>query len=151
ELHISYSGARWFHKHWSFPTGVFLNGIAWDPSGAPFLTNATPTLFLEQPVHFENAALLSSTGRDFVALRASPDGIILNFADNPMGADHYEATVALPAGPQPPEASLAVVSGASILPVAASGVAVQTVRGVWYELERTSSLTPPDWRGTGSF
>ncbi|HEY6227404.1 MAG TPA: hypothetical protein VI282_09820 [Verrucomicrobiae bacterium] len=151
ELHISFAGARWIHKQWSWPTGVSLNGVAWNPVSMPSLTNAGATAFLPQPVRFANAVLVENSARDILTLRASEDGIILNFADNYLGADHYHALIAFPPDDVTNNAAIAVVSSAEISIGDAAGLNIATQPGVWYELEVTSSLQPATWQSTGAF
>jgi hypothetical protein len=149
ELQISYSGARWIHKQWSWPANVQLNAVVWDPSTNDYLTNAPPTLFLPAPVEFANATILWNTARDLVTLRPSADGLIVNFADNPVGPGHVEVAIGFPTDSTVKNTSIAVVSTMTIDPIEALGVTISTIRGVWYELESATTLSPPDWTGTG--
>lgn len=151
ELHISSAGARWIHKQWSWPTGVSLNGIAWDPAATSYLTNTAPTVFLPEPVKFANAVLVESSARDILTLRASEDGVILNFADNYVGADRYHAVIAFPSDDTSNNASITVVPSGQISVSDAAGLNIETVRGVWYELEVTPRLDPANWQSAGSF
>jgi hypothetical protein len=151
ELHVSYAGARWIHKHWSLPGIVYLNAVRWDLSVSDYLTNAGATTFLPQPVHFENATLSSSFGRDLLTMRSSSDGMFVNFADNPVGAGHYNMLVEFPDHNAPTNSTIAVISAASIAPTPSIGVTISTVRGVWYELESAFTLSSGEWTGTGAF
>ena len=151
ELHISSAGARWIHKQWSWPTGVSLNGVAWDAASMPYLTNSGPTVFLSQPVKFANAVLVENSARDILTLRASEDGVILNFADNYVGADRYRALIAFPPDADSNNAAIAVIPSGEIAVGNAAGINIASERGIWYELEVTPSLAPADWQSTGSF
>ena len=42
---------------------------------------------------------MSRKGRDLVTLRRDKDGVLVSFADNPKGSDHYEIEIAF--GDQP--------------------------------------------------
>ncbi len=151
ELHISFAGARWIHKQWSWPTEVSLNGVLWDPASATYLTNLGPTIFMPQAVKFANAVLVETSARDLMTLRASEDGVILNFADNYVGADRYHALIAFPPDDAANNAGIAVLPSGGISVGNAAGLSIATQRGVWYELEVTSSLEPIDWQASGSF
>jgi hypothetical protein len=151
ELHISFAGAQWIHKQWSWPTGVSLNGAQWDPASAAFLTNAGPSVFLAEPVKFANAVLVESSARDLLTLRASEDGIILNFADNYVGGDLYHALIEFPPDDASNNAAIAVLPSGVISVGDAAGINIATERGVWYELEVATTLQSADWQSTGSF
>ena len=151
ELHISFAGARWIHKQWGWPTGVSMNGIPWSPASAPYLTNTGPTVFMTQPVKFANAVLTENSARDILTLRASEDGIILNFADNYVGAGHYHALIAFPPDDASNNAAIAVLPSGEISVGNAAGLKIASERGIWYELEVASTLQPADWRSSGSF
>jgi hypothetical protein len=150
ELHISYAGARWIHKQWSSPTSVTLNDILWNPSITSFLTNSGPTLFLTQPVHFENAAVLSASGRDFFTVRSSPEGLIVNFADGDLGAGEYNLAISFPPPEWNPNAAIAATSSTAINFIAASGITIETLQGVWYELQSAPDLNSA-WISKGSY
>lgn len=151
ELHISFAGAQWIHKQWGWPTKVSLNSVPWDPASEPYLTNAGPTVFINQPVRFANAVLVEDSARDILTLRASEDGIILNFADNYLGAERYHALIAFPPDEASNNTAIAVLPSGEISVGKATGLNITTQRGVWYELEVASSLQPSDWQATGSF
>jgi hypothetical protein len=151
ELHITYTGARWVHKHWGFPANVRLNGISWNPASTPILLNHGPTLFLSQPVPFQNAILLQQSGRDLLTLRPAHDGIIINFADNPVGGDRYSALIAFPASEFLPTNLSPVQTKAELNLVHTGAISVHTIRGFWYELETSADLSSNLWISTGSF
>jgi hypothetical protein len=151
ELHISFAGARWTHKYWSWPTGVSLNGVEWNPASASYLTNAGATVFLAQPVKFANAVLVENSARDILTLRSAEDGVILNFADNYVGGDRYHAIIAFPPDEISNNAAIAVIPSGEISVGEAAGLNIASQRGVWYELEVTATLAPADWRPTGGF
>jgi hypothetical protein len=150
ELHVSYSGARWVHKMWSTPTDVSLNGVAWANPSVSYLTNAGATLFLPEQVPFHNATVLSSSGRGLLTIRPTENGLVINFADDILGAGNYEAVIGFPPGDSS-NAALAVISSASISTVSAAGIPVQTIRGVNYELLFSTNLSSSVWQSTGSF
>ena len=102
-------------------------------------------------VHFENAVVVSSTARDLMTLRSADEGLILNFADNPVGPGRYEAVVAFPPGDSKPNASITVVSSLSLALQTVPSIEANTVAGVWYKLQSANTLTKNDWISTGSF
>jgi hypothetical protein len=85
-----------------------------------------------------------------VTVRPGEDGVIINFADDILGSGNYEAVIGFPPG-ESSNAALAVVSSASISAVPAAGIAVQTIRGVNYELQFSTNLSSNAWQSTGSF
>jgi hypothetical protein len=151
ELHISYAGASWFHKHWGWPTEVRLNGIAWDPAVVPFLVNDGTTVFLPQPVDFRNAVVLERSGRDLMTVNPGRDGLIINFADNPVGAGRYSVLIGFPPDQSLPNASIPVIPRAELTILRNAAIWVDTVRGLWYELESTLDLSANTWESTGTF
>jgi len=92
-LHIDTAGARWQHRHWSMPKKVSLGGIDWDPSTSPRIENAGSTRFLPTPVDFASAKLTVREARDLVVLEHVDEGIVVHFADNPLGRATYDLTI----------------------------------------------------------
>lgn len=151
ELHISYAGARWVHKYWSSPTNVRLNGVQWNPTATPFLLNDGATTFLPDPVDFTGAAILEQSGRDLLTARSVGDGLIINFADNPVGGDRYSALISFPAKDSLPNNLIPVVATTAIEVKNAAAISINTVRGVRYELQSLGELNPTNWKSTGAF
>jgi hypothetical protein len=150
ELHISYAGARWLHKQWSFPANVRLNGIPWNPAANPFLLNHGATTFLPESVSFENAVVLEQSARDLLTVRPVSDGLIINFADGFLGAAPFSALIAFPENESLPNNLIPVVTAAQIQMTTNAAISIQTVRGVWYELQSTENLTA-NWIATGAY
>ena len=151
ELHVSYAGARWVHKHWGFPAFVKLNGVEWNPAVIPFLLNDGESTFLPEPVRFENAGVLEVAGRDLMTVRTVADGLIVNFADNPVGAGSYAALISFPAAEALPAGLIPVVTSAELQTMNNAAISIKTVRGAWYELEFTENLGANAWSSTGAF
>jgi hypothetical protein len=151
EVHISYAGARWLHKQWSFPANVRLNGIAWNPASSSFLFNRGATTFLPEPVNFENAVVLEQSGRDLLTVRPVSDGVIINFADNFLGAGHFSALISFPENEPLPDNLIPIVTTAEMQLSTNAAISVNTVRGVWYELQSTDNLIAKNWTSTGAF
>ena len=107
---------------------------------------------LPEAVHFEGATVVEQSGRDLMTVRADRDGLIINFVDNPGGAGFYSARIAFP----PPageslNASVPVVSSASMAVLPAAAISILTEDGLWYELEATDDLSGNVWVSTGRF
>lgn len=151
ELQISFAGALWQHKHWGGPGSVRLNGVDWNARVTPYLANAGATTFLPAPVEFENAVVLEQSGRDLLAMRPGKDGLVIHFADDPVGAGNYRALIAFPPSEPVPAPAIPFVTAAEIGMVDAAAIAVETVRGIWYELQAATDLAKNDWVSTGSF
>jgi len=87
---ISRQGATWKHLGAKWPTGVFMNGVAWAPSkNATTLTNKGTTTFLNGPVDLGSARIVEQTGRTKVTLDASADEITVHFKDGKAGAADF--------------------------------------------------------------
>jgi hypothetical protein len=150
-LQITYTGARWVHKQWSFPANVRLNGIAWNPAANSFLFNRGATTFLPEPVNFENAVVLEQSSRDLITVRPISDGLVMNFADSYLGAGHVSAVIAFPESEALPRNLIPIVTTAEMQLSTNAAISVSTVRGVWYELESADDLITNEWTSTGAF
>jgi len=93
QLHLDAAGARWIHRHWSWPKEVRLNRVSWDPRKSQLLKNAGQTGFLQGPIDFATAKLTVNKGRDMVVLEHTKNGLIVHFADNPLGKATYDLTI----------------------------------------------------------
>lgn len=93
QLHLNGAGARWVHRHWDWPSKVYLNQVAWNPRKSRRLNNAGETTFLEGPVDFASAKMTVKQGRDLAVLEHTKNGLIIHFADNPLGKATYDLTI----------------------------------------------------------
>ena len=151
ELRVSFAGAEWEHRHWGPPLGnVRLNGVEWDVSANPVLPNAGERAFLSDPVNFANAVVLEQSGRDLLTVQAAEDGVTINFADNPLGAGSYRALIAFPPAESVGSGVNPMIAGAEIGVVSSAAISIETVRGIWYELERSVDVSG-GWESTGMF
>ena len=80
------------HSCW-WPETVRLNRVSWHPEKSPKLKNEGKTSFLEGPIDFASAKLTVNRGRDLVVLEHTPAGLIVHFADNPLGGSVYDVTI----------------------------------------------------------
>jgi hypothetical protein len=62
------------------------------------LWNTGTNRFLPEGVDFSTAKIVKRQGRDVAAVWADNDGLWVNFADNPNGADIYEVQISF--GPE---------------------------------------------------
>jgi hypothetical protein len=92
-LYITKKGAVWTHKHWGWPGEVTLNGIGWNPSVSSIIANSAGSRFLDRRVKFSSARVLVREGRDTVAVMPQKDGLLIFFADNPIGSGVYNLTI----------------------------------------------------------
>ncbi|MEY2411340.1 MAG: hypothetical protein QOF48_4010 [Verrucomicrobiota bacterium] len=80
------------HGKWQPPRDVLFNGEPWtDLTAAP-----AAWANLGRELDLSRASLVVRKGRDIVALERTSDGFELYFADTPMGAARYEATISIP-------------------------------------------------------
>ena len=94
ELVIQADGAHWVHRHWGWPEGaVRMGDRLWSPTENAHLPNAGDTRFLPQGVDLSSARLLSSSGRDLVALEVGAQQLVVRFADGPPGAADYSLRI----------------------------------------------------------
>ena len=92
-LVINSDGASWEHKFWAWPTAVSLNDVRWDPKENSYLANDGVTRFLSPDIDFSTARILGRSGRDLVAMERQVDGVVIVFADNPVGRAEYEVSI----------------------------------------------------------
>jgi hypothetical protein len=93
ELHIDARGARWVHREWEWPGEVRLKQVAWDPEKSPWLKNAGETKFLDSVVDFSTARMTKKDGRDTAVLEHTDGGLVIDFADSPLGRSTYDLTI----------------------------------------------------------
>jgi hypothetical protein len=93
ELHIDAQGARWFHRSWKWPSEVRLNRVAWNPEKSPALRNEGATEFLNGPVDFSTARMISKEGRDMAVMEYTDGRVVISFADGPSGRSNYELAI----------------------------------------------------------
>ena len=94
-LKITAQEATWTHLAWGVPTGVTLNGIAWEPAGNNILPNIGTNRFIPEGVDFSTARIIRRSGRDLATMWADADALWITFADNPNGPDQYELEILL--------------------------------------------------------
>ena len=92
-LHIDVRGARWDHGHWKLPGQVLLNNVSWDPGKSPTLNNEGETKFLNGPVDFSTARMIKKEGRDLAVMEHTDEGVVIYFADSPLGDAKYEVAI----------------------------------------------------------
>jgi hypothetical protein len=85
--------ARWEHKTYSYPTGVTLNGVPWDPATEAVRKNEGTNQFLPTGIDFSTARIIGRKGRDVATIWADTNALWVTFADNPNGDDAYELDV----------------------------------------------------------
>lgn len=95
EAHITRNAATWNHLHWAWPTEIDLNAVHWNPSIARRLRNSGTTRFLPGRVDFSSAIVIEKSGRDLVSMEARANGLVIRFADNPVGTGVYEIKILL--------------------------------------------------------
>jgi hypothetical protein len=95
QLHINRNSAFWKHLHWSWPSSVKLNGVAWNPRESNVLVNRNGTAFLPRKVDLRSAQIVSQSGRDTIILEHVDDGLVVHFGDSPNGRARYEVVIAL--------------------------------------------------------
>ena len=95
QLHINRHSAHWKHLHWSWPSSVKLNGVAWNPRESNVLVNRNGTAFLPRKVDLRSAQIVSQSGRDTIILEHVDDGLVVHFGDSPNGRARYEVVIAL--------------------------------------------------------
>jgi hypothetical protein len=117
----------------------------------PFLLNHGGTTFLPEPVNFENAVVLEQSGRDLLTVRPVSDGLIINFADSFLGAGPYSALISFPENESLPNNLIPVVTSAQMQLTTNAAISIETIRGVWYELQSTENLSGTNWTSTGAF
>ena len=93
QLHLDAAGARWVHGQWEVPKEVRLNQVRWYPQDPPVLKNQGETRYLEGPVDFSSARLTVNEGRDTAVLEHTEKGLVVHFADNPLGRATYDVTI----------------------------------------------------------
>jgi hypothetical protein len=93
-LIITTNAATWKHHFWSPPGQVTLNDVVWNPAQQNSLTNEGTNAFLPASINLSTAKIVGRKGRDLVTMQAQPGALIINFADNPGGADTYELDLA---------------------------------------------------------
>jgi hypothetical protein len=80
------------HGRWQPPQKVLFNGEPWED-----LSLAPPGWAeLAGDLDLRRAGLLTREGRDIIALEATAEGFDVLFADTPMGAATYSATISIP-------------------------------------------------------
>lgn len=95
QLLVERRGALWSHRHWSAPSSVTVNGVAWDLEQSDYLPNRKKSTFLSRKVDFGSARIVSHSGRDTVSLEQVRKGLLLHFGDSPNGRARYEVVIAL--------------------------------------------------------
>ncbi|HEY4311935.1 MAG TPA: hypothetical protein VGN12_20980 [Pirellulales bacterium] len=106
---ITNTGATLDHYFWGTPTSMSLNGVAWDPSVQPTLSNSGATTFLPNTVDLSSATFVKNEGRDLASFEVFNDHVDLIFADNPLGSSNYDVTLSFSSPvPEPGTAALAV-------------------------------------------
>ena len=98
---ITNTEATLVHGYWSVPNSLSLNGISWNPSVDLTLANSGSTQFLQGDIDWSSARLTRNAGRDLATFEVFDDRIELVFADNPLGGDFYDVTIAFGAVPEP--------------------------------------------------
>jgi hypothetical protein len=93
-LKITRAAATWSHRAYSHPWDVSLNGIPWNVRQTNTLMNVGTNTFLLADVDFSSARIIHRKGRDLATMWAEPDALLIQFADNPNGADSYELEIA---------------------------------------------------------
>ena len=93
QLHLDATGARWVHGQWECPREVRLNHVRWSPQDPPSLRNQGENRFLDGPVDFASAKLTVREGRDTAVLEHTEGGLVVHFADNPLGRATYDVTI----------------------------------------------------------
>lgn len=93
-LRITKEAATWKHRAFQPAQHVTLNGISWNVRQTQTLLNAGTNTFLPAAVNFSSARIISRKGRDVATAWAEPDALLIQFADNPNGADSYELEIA---------------------------------------------------------
>jgi hypothetical protein len=93
QLQLDAAGAGWVHRHWQWPKAVRLNDIKWRPRRKPQLSNKGKTAFLDGPVDFASANLTINKARDMAVLEQTGNGLVVHFADNPLGRATYDLTI----------------------------------------------------------
>lgn len=93
QLHVDAAGARWVHRHWQRPREIRMNQVNWRLDKSPELKNEGETRFLDGPVDFSSAKLTVNHARDTAVLEPAENGLIVHFADNPLGGDVYDLTI----------------------------------------------------------
>jgi len=80
------------HKHWSPPTHLMVDGEPWSD------LDTTPPAWsdISAGLDLSKAWIVKRSGRDVIALEATPDGFDLYLSDSPNGHDDYEVIIALP-------------------------------------------------------
>ncbi len=91
---ISATGATLRHTSMKFPTGLRFNEVPWTPgTNNLVLKNEGTNSFLPSGIDFSTAKITRRKGRDLVTLWAEKDDVLVQFADNPLGSDHYELEI----------------------------------------------------------
>jgi len=119
--------AQWQHSYWDYPTGVTLNGQAWQPQSNPTLTLNSPAL----PASLSGYAVqvLRLSGRDVQTAQIQGNSLVMKFDDTPNGSDLYQYNVALipeVAAPASTAATLhvtATIDGSDKLTITPTGAA----------------------------
>jgi len=93
-LQITKAAATWKHRTYQYPWDISLNGVPWNVRQTNTLANNGTNTFLPADVDFTSAHIIHRKGRDLATMRAEPDALWIQFADNPNGADAYELEVA---------------------------------------------------------
>lgn len=57
------------------------------------MRNQGATRFLEGPVDFSTAKLTVNEGRNMAVLEQTEKGLVVHFADNPLGRATYDVTI----------------------------------------------------------
>jgi hypothetical protein len=93
-LKITATEASWQHKMYSWPGGISLNGIPWNPRAEGVRKNEGTNQFLPPGIDFSTARIVGRQGRDVATMWSDHKAIWVVFADNPNGAEAYELEIA---------------------------------------------------------
>ncbi len=96
-LRCDAQGLHWDHLFWHAPTGVTVNGLAWDPISSPFLPWDSGLVAEPNWYDFAAARLRIETARDVVGRTPIRGGVMLEIADVPGGPEHYALVLEIPA------------------------------------------------------
>jgi hypothetical protein len=97
---ISQNQATWDHKYWAYPTGVTLDGTAWNPQSSPTLTMGSNLIPADLSDYNVTTTILS--GRDEAVAQIATNGTLqINVDDSPNGSSFYNVQVTLTSKPAP--------------------------------------------------
>ena len=92
-VRITSTEATWEHKRWGGPADVRLNDQCWSIQQTNVMPNAGINRFLPAGVDLSTARIISRKGRDLATMWADEQALLVWFADNPNGSDHYELEI----------------------------------------------------------